>query len=200
MQGSALDKMLTTKKCPAWSCQKLLDKKQSNQKEMAERLGQSARIPTTRLQSLADIPSFETLLQVDVLVLSACQGNKFITVPQDRRSDRQRLYLHLVHDEQENIGHFHAIAKITSFFHHPYFCNYCLMPYKSWDKHHCLQNYIICKTDGCEKSDAVVVCAQCNIIDTRWCRAGSKNIEPIEHAVKRYLSKYFFFISFSYNH
>ena len=67
-----------------------------------------------QLLTLADILEFESLLDVDVLVISSLHGNKFIKVPKDHASHCHRLYVYLVHDEHKNLGHFHAIAKSTS--------------------------------------------------------------------------------------
>jgi len=108
-----------------------------------------------RPASLNDIPAFEDLLDVNILVISAKLGNKFVRITDN--THRKNLYLYLVDD------HYHAIANISGFFLSHYFCESCLQPYDHNHRHFCATTCIVCKRDGCLETDTPLSCRRCHM-------------------------------------
>ncbi|OOY87387.1 hypothetical protein, partial [Solemya velum gill symbiont] len=71
----------------------LLNKKRAEQGEMARELCRRAGLPVDRPASINDLPAFEQLLDIKILVVSARAGNKFLTSPDN--SQRPCVYLYL---------------------------------------------------------------------------------------------------------
>ena len=108
----------------------------------ANRLSQSlqsiSRCPTRQMASLSDIPAFEDVLGVRVMVVSSRLGNKFITTAS--MDEKPCIYIYLVDDM-----HFHSLVSITGFFSKDFFCSQCLKHYNKREKHYCDATCIICK-------------------------------------------------------
>ena len=85
------------KKAPEWYYSKLLLHKPPTDRltKLAHELCKLADIPINRTLALSDISAFERFLNVDILVINATGGNKFIKTPPEH-SKKQRLYLYLV--------------------------------------------------------------------------------------------------------
>jgi len=107
--------VLHHKKCPVWFYKDLTKKRHAGRlTDLTLAFTRQVGLPSNRQMTTRDISVFEEELNVDILVVSAQIGNKFIRVPQDEDSGRQRLYLYLVQGERG--PHFHAIANICGFF------------------------------------------------------------------------------------
>ena len=65
-------------------------------RDMAEAISRMAGVPLDRPASLGDIPAFEEVLGVRIMVVSARLGNKFITTPST--DERPCIYMYLVDD------------------------------------------------------------------------------------------------------
>lgn len=98
------------------------------QTDMAIWLCNKAGVPFDRYLGLNDIEPFETLLNVNINVVSSRVGNKFVRVAKE---DTERISLYLYHVETENEKHWHDIGNIQGFFNAAYFCHTCLKPYKT---------------------------------------------------------------------
>ena len=93
---SVLDDILAHRKVPTSFYSNMRNRKRVEQGMLATRLCELAGVATNRQCNLNDIPSFENLLDIDIFVVGAQQGNKFIRVPSrnDAESTRQRVYLY----------------------------------------------------------------------------------------------------------
>ena len=92
----------------------------SRQNDLATLLCREANVECWRPLTICDLSKFEDILSVDILVISLRLGNKFIRVPSDEESSKQRLYLYLV--EYETTYHFHVISNISAFSSGSRFC------------------------------------------------------------------------------
>ena len=140
-------------KCPVWY-KKHLSQRQKKQDDLARFLCREANADHWRPLTICDISKLEELLTVDILVVSARLGNKFIRVPSDENSYRQRLYLYLV--EHDKTYHFHVISNISAFTSGSHFCKRCLKPYNK--KHQCAISCFVCKRkENCFASDDEII-------------------------------------------
>ncbi|KAL5018216.1 hypothetical protein ScPMuIL_003938 [Solemya velum] len=134
----------------------LLNKKRAEQGEMARELCRRAGLPVDRPASINDLPAFEQLLDIKILVVSARAGNKFLTSPDN--SQRPCVYLYLVDD-----CHFHAISSITGLFGSNYFCQQCLKHYDHRELHTCDTHCKSCLSDACPVTDTLLTCKNCKV-------------------------------------
>ncbi len=132
------------------------NKDRREQTDLAVALSRLAGVPLDRPASLNDIPAFEKILDIRVMVVSSRLGNKFVTSPD--KDPRPCIYVYLVDDD-----HFHAITNITGFFSSRYFCHACLKHYDHNEEHQCESHCIVCKRDNCPKTDNTVECDNCNM-------------------------------------
>lgn len=102
--------VLKHRKCPYWF-KKTITQQSDRQNEFAVLLCREANLAVNKFLTICDISRFEELLNVDILVVSSRLGNKFIRVPSDANSIKQRLYLHLV--ALDKSFHFHVITNIS---------------------------------------------------------------------------------------
>ena len=156
---STEDLILKYRKCPVWYTKHLL-RRTNQQNQLIRILCHEANVDCSRPLTICDIRQFEELLSVDILVVSARLGNKFIRVPTAENSDKQRLYLYLV--EYENTYHFHVISSINAFYSRSKnsFCQKCLKPCNS--KHQCAASCFVCKRKDCFVSDDEMSCRHCH--------------------------------------
>ena len=140
------------------------NRKRAEQGMLATRFCELAGVATNRPCNLNDIPSFENLLDIDIFVVGAQQGNKFIRVPSrnDAESTRQRVYLYF--DGSREGGHYHGIASITGLFRSSYFCKACLQLYCARRKHQCHVTCRVCKSENCKWSDTPLSCHACHMM------------------------------------
>ena len=168
MRGSTTDLILNIRKVPSWYYQKMLEKKRSNQKDLATKLSNLAGVAIDRPASLNDIPAFENVIDVDILVISARKGNKFLRVPStdegEQPATRPKLYLYFLDGRGDEVGHFHAITKITGFFKSSYFCETCLKPFNDKHKHNCTNYCRVCKTKDCKVTETMLSCRHCHMV------------------------------------
>ncbi|XP_069108951.1 uncharacterized protein [Argopecten irradians] len=148
--------------CPSWYYIKASRQGNNKQKLLADALCLKAGVPNDRFLTVCDIPAFEDLLNVDILVVAARMGNKFLKIP-SKDSKRQRMYLYLVGTQED--GHFHAIVKICGFFGSAKFCEHCLIPCRN--NHYCENMCNVCHRQGCTVQRSQVSCIRCH----RTCRS-----------------------------
>lgn len=129
---------------------------------MAEALSRVANVPVVNTLTLNDISSFESVLDVNVNVVSSKLGNKFIRVMDN--SDRTNLFIYLV--ESDNVEHFHGIASIAGFFGASYFCESCLKSYSKASHHSCETTCDTCGSKDCTTKE-LMSCRSCH----RECRS-----------------------------
>ena len=139
--------ILKYRKCPDWYRKNLLHRT-NQQNKLIHTLCNDANVDCSRPLTICDIRQFEELLCVDILVVSARLGNRFIRVPTvEDGHNKQRLYLYLV--EYESAYHFHVIQLINAFYSKSKneFCENCLKPCNS--KHQCATHCFVCKRKDC---------------------------------------------------
>ena len=161
-QGSMIDKVLKHKSTPKWYYKHVVDKSRPECTAFAKRLCELVGLSCQRACNIRDIELFETLLDLQILVISSKLGNKFIRVG-DNHPDKKKIFLYLM----EDCNHFAAIVSITGFFSRPYFCHTCLKPYTDRDKHSCEKTCSVCCTSDCILTDNPMTCRSCN----RTCRS-----------------------------
>ena len=123
---------------------------------MAELLCQKACVNPNIMATLEDIQHFEKVLNIQVLVVSASKGNRFIHTG---TTNENKIYIYHVND-----NHFHTINSISGFFRTRYFCHTCLQPYSNNNKHNCTSSCIVCKFQKCiTNSESEQVCPDCNM-------------------------------------
>ena len=135
------------------------------QTKMANWLCERAGVPVNRYLGLNDIEPFETLLDVNIKVVSSRVGNKFVRVSKETGTDRTSLYLY--HVETENEKHWHGIGNIQGFFSASYFCHLCLKPYKNKCEHTCAISCDVCLHNDCPETEMKLGCRSCG----RVCRS-----------------------------
>ncbi len=153
---SNLELILENRKVPLTHYNNLVHKNQKQQGQMAMALSQLAGVPLDRPASLSDLETFEEVLGVRVMVVSARLGTKFVTTA--NTDERPCIYIYLVDDD-----HFHAITSITGFFSAHYFCEKCLKHYDHREVHQCDTSCIVCKRELCPKTENPVKCKECNM-------------------------------------
>lgn len=102
--------VLKHRNCPYWF-KKTIAQQSDRQNEFAVLLCREANLAVNKFLTICDISRFEELLNVDILVVSSRLGNKFIRVPSDANSTKQRFHLYLV--ELDKSFHFHVITNIS---------------------------------------------------------------------------------------
>jgi len=158
-KSSTIYKILKYRNVSHSSYRNIIHKDRNEQRNMATALCELDGVPIDRPLSLNNVEKFENALDINILVVSARLGNKFIKVADN--TERKNLYLYLV--EEEGIGHFHGITSITGFFSSSYFCVTCLKPYSHREDHACANRCIVCKRNGCLETDTPVICDQCHM-------------------------------------
>lgn len=146
-----------------------------HRKIMSKALCTAANVPMDRALTITDIPPFEDLLNVNILVLYSRLGNKFCSVASVR--GRSNIYLYLT-ETGDGMGHFDGIGNINGFFNYGYFYETCLKPYKNKGKHACTTSCDVCGSNECVLSEDQMSCFFC----FRTCR--SKNCYQ-RHADKK---------------
>ena len=150
--------VLKYKKCPQWF-KKTIVQQSKRQNDFAALLCREAGLAVNKFLTICDISRFEELLNVDILVVSSRLGNKFMRVPSDENSIKQRLYLYLV--ELDKSFHFHVITNISRYFGKK-FCSNCLLPYQKL--HKCKNSCFVCKRkDNCTSTNCEMSCRSCHM-------------------------------------
>ena len=145
-------------KVPKWYYNKMRTQGRSEQETLAKAICNRAGIPLDRKLNLTDIPKFEDLLDVQILVIGS-SSRSFLRVGADKPI---KLFLFLNEEEE----HFHGIASITGFFSTSYFCETCLKPFNKHKNHVCRTSCDVCHSSECVAVDRKV-CENCN----RACRS-----------------------------
>ena len=116
--GTMLDRIIKHHTVPNTYYNNILKaSRKKMQTELAMWLCERAGVPSDRYLGLNDIEPFETLLDVNINVVSSRVGNKFVRVTEDQ--EKPRLYLYHVDTETEK--HWHGIASIQGFLRHRIF-------------------------------------------------------------------------------
>ena len=141
--GDNIDKVLNSNRCSP-SIYRQVRKSDSIRKtqfKMAERIMHIAGLPLlSRALIIDDLGVIEEVLNINVAVISADTGNKFVRKPNQR--SRKTIYLYL-HD-----NHLDVISSITGFCSSSYFCQRCTQPYSSASR----RSYVSCCT-SCGSND-----------------------------------------------
>ena len=145
-------------KVPKWYYNQMRTQGRSEQETLAKAICNRAGIPLDRKLNLTDIPAFEKLLDVQILVIGS-SSRSFLRVGADKPI---KLFLFLNEEEE----HFHGIASITGFFCTSYFCETCLKPFNKHKHHVCSTSCDVCHSSECIIVDRKV-CENCN----RTCRS-----------------------------
>ena len=143
LTGDNLEKVLKTGKCSPsiYRAVRQPDSTQDGefQRRIAERLARDAGLPLDRPLTIADLDPVEDLLNVNVAVLSADSGNKFVRRP--NRPDR----------------------RLTGFLGYQYFCEQCCQPYTTKNQHSCSVCYTSCENTDCPVLEEIE-CPSCRVI------------------------------------
>lgn len=116
-------------------------------------------LPMDRPVFVRDLEHFEKLLKVQIVVLSAAQGDA-ITYEGSVKLDR-KIFLYLA-DE-----HFHSITDIDKFYPKQMkLCKNCLQVYGRQKKHSCEKSCSVCFGKDCVFDDSGALCEKCN----QFCR------------------------------
>ncbi|XP_069109808.1 uncharacterized protein [Argopecten irradians] len=161
-QSSIEELIIKHQQCPSWYYIKMSRSGSTKQTLFANTLCIKAGVPHNRILTLCDISAFEELLNVDILVVAARMGNRFLKIP-SQGSKRKRLYLYLVGPTEK--GHFHAIVKISGFFGDAKYCESCLVPYQK--RHQCVNTCDVCHRKTCIEQEVQISCIKCH----RTCRS-----------------------------
>ena len=109
--------------------------------------------------TLADLVQFESVLQINVCIVSRQKGNKCIIGQVNDNGNKVFLYL----DNDQ----FDVIHNITGFFNKA-FCNSCLVPFKRTTSHSCESYRSICVDTNCQYDvSSVHQCLDCHY----YCRS-----------------------------
>ena len=81
--------------------------------------------------SLIDMSKFEEVLDINIAVLSAATGNKFIRVPSPELKRRPLLYLYMVGEGKQT--HFHSLINPKGFFGKE-FCQKCFATLQKYNR------------------------------------------------------------------
>ena len=108
-------------------------------------------LPLDRPCTLADIPRFERLLNVSILVISGSQQNSFVYPVDKTGVGPRRIYLY--HTQTLNGGHFDLVKSLPGLFDATYFCSLCFKPYSSVKYHKCQTFCKVCQNPNCLEED-----------------------------------------------
>ena len=151
--------------CPRWFAIDVRNcNKSGYQTRLTEELCSRLNLTTSRPLTYESIPFIEDYLNVSIYVVSAKMGNAFSYVSRTRYTDRKKIYIY--HMEEDDVGHFHSIVNIVGFFNNSYFCQSCLKSYSNADQHVCVSHCNVCLSDDCWKGQEIE-CPNCH----RICRS-----------------------------
>ena len=163
-QTDMVTKVLKYRSYPLWYYKHMIDKRRKECTAFANRLCTLVGLDSSRAGNIQDIKHFEKLLNLQILVISAKMGNRFIRIGESI-TGRKRAYLYLVDTEES--PHFCTIVNICGFFSAGYFCETCLKPFNNKYAHSCDDNCTVCCTSDCKFSDTMMSCRRC----FRTCRS-----------------------------
>ena len=161
---SVSELVLDRGRCPLWYCYDFNRDLRGYQTKMTKSVCAQLNLNTDRPLTYACIPKLENYFGVNIYVVSSKMGNAFSYVSNSQNEDRPKIFLY--HEDQTDVGHFHAIVNITGFFSQSYFCKSCLKPYQNKDQHTCISHCQICMSDPCYQG-VEVECPDCH----RLCRS-----------------------------
>lgn len=103
-------------------------------------------------------------------------GNAFSYISPNHDEERKKIFL--LHDDREDVEHFHSIASLAGFFCRSRFCKSCLKPYEKPYGHKCKNHCNVCFSDNCLVKQKRT-CPDCH----QFCRSGSyfiRHKNPLE--------------------
>ena len=151
---------LRFQKCTPSYYQKIRDNQKKIQDLLAENISEELNISGAQPLTYQTIPLIEDYLNLNVYVISARLCNRFSYVSQNGDTERKKIFLY--HVDEEDLGHFHAVVNIAGFFSSSYFCLSCLKPHNSKTTHNCVTHCNVCLSDNCLKS-CLIICPNCNL-------------------------------------
>ena len=141
----------TAKLCLAWSIvvahaklekhpkyNQIINSRKKIQTDLAKELHRKANVPMDRAATLNDVPKFEKVLQVQVVILSAIRNNKPIYVGSEGR--KQVIYLYMTEpsetkrEQGNHVGHFDAVVNPKGLVAAQNWCSLCHKPFQSKKK------------------------------------------------------------------
>lgn len=122
--------------------------KYRHQERQANELIESLGLSVEESGSFLALPAYESLLDVDIVVISAAHQNKVI-YPEALQHERQ-YYVYYLQGKEGTPGHFHAVKTPTGLMTMKYFCKTCLAGHNAGDKHRCEGICVKCKSPGCK--------------------------------------------------
>ena len=129
-----------------------LSRKTSRQKKMALGYMNQLGLPEDKVCSLEDIPLFEKLLNISIVVISIPAGYNVIYHNKELTESNSRVYL--LYSEIDGKGHFDFIKTLSGVYSSSYFCHKCLKPYEVKKTHICCNVCNLCEGSNCVKEDA----------------------------------------------
>ena len=126
-----------------------------SQRSCSIRLHSQADVPTDRPVKVTDLHRFETVLDMQIVVISGDTGNDIIYKGLITRPRKMFLYLK---DE-----HYHSITNIKGFYVNRKICVHCLDVYSKNNKHGCDDVCNTCCSERCTFDDNSTECTDCNM-------------------------------------
>ena len=123
----------------------------------ANMLRQAVGVPVNRLGRLEDVPLYENLLKVGIVVLSSRIGNK--RVYEGSPHFEKKIFLY--HTDTEEGGHFDTITKVNAMMCKSYYCSDCDKAFQSRTSHKCNVWCNICGRNNC-RLVIPLKCPDCN--------------------------------------
>ena len=133
----------------------------SLQKKTALRYHNLAGVPTNRPCSILDIPMFEQVLNIHVVVFAAHLNNKVMYPDTSRPVGDKRVYLYYTRSGDN--GHFDCIVNIKGMLAMSYFCSKCFQGFNSISNHHCTHTCQTCQSISCVESTPMT-CRSCQSV------------------------------------
>ena len=122
----------------------------SLQKKTALHYHNLAGVPTNRPCSILDIPMFEQVLNINVVVFAAHLSNKVMYPDTSRPVGDKQVYLYYTRSGDN--GHFDCIVNIKGMLAMSYFCSKCFQSFNSISNHHCTHTCQTCQSISCVES------------------------------------------------
>ena len=87
--------------------------------------------------SLLDIPIFEDVLDVGVIIFAAHLNNEVLSSDPTQRNRKRRHRVYLFYTKTNGEGHYGCIANIRGVLNNSFFCEMCLKGFSNINSHKC---------------------------------------------------------------
>ena len=135
--------------------------KNTLQKKTALHYPTLAGVPTNRCCSIVDIPIFEQVLNINVIVFAAHLNNKVMYPDTSRPVGDNQVYLY--YTRSGNIGHLDCVVNIRGMLAKSYFCSKCFQGFSSVSNHHYTHTCQTCGSTSCVESTQMT-CRSCQFV------------------------------------